>query len=145
MFFASSSPSATRIDSSASSSGLSKLIRPISFRYILTGSLMLMSLVKSSSVSNSTSSSLTFSGPAVSPPLFSSPDTTVMPFSIKRLYNSSNASLSISNPFKASASCSNVINPSFLPNTSNSSFLSSNVLTSLIFFIIFTPSFYFDY
>ena len=57
ILLASSSPSSTLFDNASSSSKLSKLILPISLRYILTGSFMLAFLGKSTSSIDKTSPS----------------------------------------------------------------------------------------
>ena len=101
ILFASSSFSAALLAYSNSSSLVSRLMRPISFRYILTGSFIFISFDK---VNSSTMFSLVTS-PLASSSLPSS-DTISIPFSIKLLYKSSNVSLSISSPFNLSANCS---------------------------------------
>ena len=103
-FLASSSPSAALMERFISSSVVSRDMRPISLRYIRTGSLIFTSLVKSSSSKTTTSSS--FLAP---PDASSSSVITLIPSSIKVLYNWSKESASISKPFKALANCSKVI------------------------------------
>ena len=94
ILFASSSPASALLAYSNSSSDVSKLIRPISFKYILTGSLILTSFV---SVRFSTDISSVISSPDASS--LPSSDTMSILFSTKKLYNSSRESLSTSNPF----------------------------------------------
>ncbi len=88
---------------SYSSSLVSKLILPISFKYILTGSLILTSLVN---VISSTAVVSLISSPLASS--LPSSETISILFSMNVLYKSSKVSLSISNPFKWSANCSYV-------------------------------------
>ena len=136
ILFAYSSPSEARCAYSNSSSDVNKLMRPISFKYILTGSLILTSLER---VKSSTSK---LSGVKISLLSVSSSSSALISilFSTNALYRSSKVSLSISNPFNSSAICSYVILPScFFPNSINAFFLSSIVLISVV--ILFNSHF----